>query len=124
MGHVASHCARSCRCALRALHMHLRSVLPVSNMQTPICASHACMHHVYADCLDNQSMFHTHCGAAGVMFTVIWEAIVPTSVFWALIPPLWAAWTLYDNWIQSPFMLGLLIMLPLKFPPFGPWRWF
>lgn len=63
-------------------------------------------------------------GAVGVMFTVIWEAIVPTSVFWALIPPLWAAWTLYDNWIQSPFMLGLLIMLPLKFPPFGPWRWF
>lgn len=63
-------------------------------------------------------------GFAGVFFTVVWEAIVPTSLFWALVPPLWLAWSLYDNWIASPFMLGLLIMLPLKFPPYGPIRVF
>ncbi|KAK9799393.1 hypothetical protein WJX73_000763 [Symbiochloris irregularis] len=54
--------------------------------------------------------------AVGLVVTVIWEAIVPTNFFLAVVPPLFVSWALYDNWLMSPFILGLIIMLPLKFP--------
>ena len=49
---------------------------------------------------------------------------MPTSIFLAWGPPLFLSWVLYDNWLMSPFTLGLLIIMPFKFPPFGTWTWF
>ncbi|KAK9824210.1 hypothetical protein WJX72_008561 [[Myrmecia] bisecta] len=61
-----------------------------------------------------------------LLMTMFWETIVPVSFFLALVIPVWAAWAVYDDrpiFLLSPVGLGLLIMLPLKFTLFGPFKW-
>ena len=60
---------------------------------------------------------------AGIFATVLYEAITPVSVLIAVLPPLWAAWALHDNILKAPIFWALIFMLPLKFPPFFPFKW-
>lgn len=55
--------------------------------------------------------------------TVVWEVLVPVSFLWAVALPVHCAWSLYDRPIFNPITVGLLLMLPLKFYPGGPFRW-
>eukprot|EP01024_Parvocaulis_polyphysoides_P017283 TRINITY_DN17640_c1_g1_i1.p1 TRINITY_DN17640_c1_g1~~TRINITY_DN17640_c1_g1_i1.p1 ORF type:complete len:224 (+),score=9.47 TRINITY_DN17640_c1_g1_i1:42-713(+) len=50
-----------------------------------------------------------------IFLTMVWEAFVPVSWFWAVILPLVTAWIVYDHWYFSPITVGLLIMWPMKF---------
>lgn len=54
---------------------------------------------------------------------MLWEAVTPVSLALAVLPPLWVAWSLHDNLLRSPIFYGMLLMMPLKFVPGGPFRW-
>ena len=60
---------------------------------------------------------------AGIASVMLWEAITPVSFALAVLPPLWVAWSLHDNLLRSPIFYGMLLMMPLKFVPGGPFRW-
>ena len=61
--------------------------------------------------------------AAGVLATFLYEAITPVSVAIAVLPPLWVAWALHDNILKAPIFWALVVMMPLKFPLFHPFKW-
>jgi hypothetical protein len=60
---------------------------------------------------------------AGIASVMLWEVVTPVSLALAVLPPLWVAWSLHDNLLRSPIFYGMLLMLPLKFVPGGPFRW-
>ena len=60
---------------------------------------------------------------AGIASVVLWEVLTPVSLALAVLPPLWVAWALHDNLLTSPILWGMLVMMPLKFVPGGPFRW-
>ena len=59
--------------------------------------------------------------------TLIWEALVPAAVAWAIAVPLYFVLTSYElsfrGLLLNPIMVGLVLMLPLKFYPGMPVRW-
>ncbi len=57
------------------------------------------------------------------MAVIFYEAITPVSVLIAVGPPLWVAWALHGNVLKAPTFWALIAMLPLKFPPFHPFKW-
>ena len=61
--------------------------------------------------------------AAGILAVIFYEAITPVSVLIAVGPPLWVAWALHGNVLKAPTFWALIAMLPLKFPPFHPFKW-
>lgn len=77
-------------------------------------------------CTEAQKQFWVDAKAAltGFVMTVVYQALVPPSVFWAVLLPLHLAWILHDNMWTSPITLGILVMAPLKFVPWGGWRFF
>ena len=54
---------------------------------------------------------------------MLWELVTPASFVLAVLPPLWVAWALHDNVFKSPIFYGMLLMAPLKFPLWAPFRW-
>ena len=60
---------------------------------------------------------------AGILAVIFYEAITPVSVLIAVGPPLWVAWALHGNVLKAPTFWALIAMLPLKFPPFHPFKW-
>lgn len=62
-------------------------------------------------------------GIIGIFATVLYEAVTPVSVLIAVVPPLWVAWALHENILKAPIFWALVVMMPMKFPPFHPFKW-
>jgi hypothetical protein len=49
--------------------------------------------------------------------------MVPVSFTLALLLPLYYSWVVWDRWWVSPVFIGMLVMAPFKFVPWG-WAYF
>lgn len=60
---------------------------------------------------------------AGFLAVIFYETITPVNIIITVLVPLWVAWAFSKNILKSPILWGIIVMLPLKYPPGIP-IWF